>query len=274
MKIHNLPDLRYYTDKRVIVSLTSFPAAIQYAYGAIQSILNGNLLPDKIVLYLVTPEFENSEIPDYLTNLSKSNPIFEIRFFDRRIRSYTKLIPAIQDFPEDIIVTIDDDNKYHPNMLRSLLKMHKKFPDYIIANRTKLINPDKPYKNWKKFRWYHFLLHRYIISPKVLLTGVGGVLYPPHSLKEDMLDPDIFSRIAPTTDDLWFWAASVANGRYTICVPFAPYNKPKGLDKPKEIALKSVNFKKGTHLNDTSFKSILDHYPELNTILKPDYSKH
>ena len=38
--------------QQIIVSLTSFPAAIPYAVQAIRSILNGSLLPDKVVLYL------------------------------------------------------------------------------------------------------------------------------------------------------------------------------------------------------------------------------
>lgn len=37
---------------KVVVSMTSFPAAIPYATQAVQSILNGSVLPDKVVLYL------------------------------------------------------------------------------------------------------------------------------------------------------------------------------------------------------------------------------
>lgn len=42
---------------QVIVSLTSFPAAISFATQAIQSILQGSVLPDKIVLYLTFSQF-------------------------------------------------------------------------------------------------------------------------------------------------------------------------------------------------------------------------
>ena len=41
-----------FKQKKVIVSLTSFPAAINYAKDAIKSILVGNTLPDKVVLYI------------------------------------------------------------------------------------------------------------------------------------------------------------------------------------------------------------------------------
>ena len=95
--------------KQVIVSLTSFPAAIPYAAEAIKSILAGSVLPDKVVLYLTFAQFENNSIPQNLITLAKENPLFEIRDYPREIRSYRKLIPALKDFPDAIIVTVDDD---------------------------------------------------------------------------------------------------------------------------------------------------------------------
>ena len=90
--------------KQIIVSLTSFPAALPFAAQAIQSILNGSVLPDKIVLYLTTQQFPGGKIPSDLQDLLTLNSTFEVRFCNQIIRSYTKLIPAIQDFPNDIIV--------------------------------------------------------------------------------------------------------------------------------------------------------------------------
>ena len=82
--------------KKVIVSLTSFPAAIAYATDAIKSILEGNTLPDKLVLYLTFSQFEDNKIPLELTALANNNPLFEIRNYNEDIRSYRKLIPAIK----------------------------------------------------------------------------------------------------------------------------------------------------------------------------------
>ena len=103
---------------QVVVSLTSFPQAIPYAVGAIRSILNGSVLPHRLVLYLTFSQFGDAGLPEELIGISRENPVFEIRNYDRDIRSYRKLIPALIDFPEAIIVTVDDDVHYHPNMLR------------------------------------------------------------------------------------------------------------------------------------------------------------
>lgn len=246
----------------VVVSLTSFPGAIDYAAGAVESILKGSILPDKIVLYVTMSQFENMEIPLKLRQLETENHIFEIRNYDREIRSYRKLVPALKDFPEATIVTIDDDVAYHPNMLRDLLDLHSKFPSHIIAHRAKHIKPDKPYRQWNKYRWYHFLKKRHQPGFSNIQTGVGGVLYPPHSLKKEMIDERLFTQLAPTADDLWFWAAAVANGRKILPVPFG-HNKPKGLGKPKELSLKTINFKSGKDRNIEAFNAILNKYPEI-----------
>ena len=246
--------------KKVIVSLTSFPAAIPYAKVAINSILEGNTLPDKVVLYLTFSQFKDNKIPLELKALANNNPLFEIRDYSEDIRSYRKLIPALKDFPNDIIVTVDDDVRYHKNMLRDLIYLHKQIPDVIIANRAKKIKLNTPYRQWKKYRWYHFFKNRLHFSFKNIQTGVGGVLYPPNSLNQEMIDSDIFKKIAATTDDIWFWAAAIANGTYILPFPFGKYNKPIGLNKPKKLSLKTVNFKTGTDLNRIGLEKILEKY--------------
>lgn len=248
--------------QQVIVSLTSFPAAISYASKAIQSILKGSVLPDKIVLYLTFSQFGKNGIPQELLQMSLDNPCFEIRDYAKDIRSYRKLIPALRDFPEALIVTVDDDVKYHRHMLRDLLRWHEQIPDAILAHRAKRIKPGKPYRKWSKYRWYHFLLKRIYRDFRNIQTGVGGVLYPPHSLKSDMLDVNLFTELAPTTDDIWFWAAGAANNYPVIPVPFG-YNKPKGLGKPRNLSLKTTNFKSKIDRNVAAFNAILERFPLL-----------
>lgn len=248
--------------QQVVVSMTSFPEAIPYAVQAIHSILNGSVLPDKLVLYLTFSQFAENGIPESLRVLSEKNSVFEIRNYDRDIRSYRKLIPALTDFSEAVIVTVDDDVAYHRHTLRDLLDLHSQVPDAVLAHRVKRIKLGKPYRCWKKYRWYDFLFKRIHKNFLNLQTGVGGVLYPPHSLKKDMLDVDLFSRMAPSTDDIWFWAAAVANGFPVIPVPFG-HNKPRGLDKPKALSLKTINFKGKTDRNVSALNAIIGHYPEI-----------
>lgn len=243
--------------------MTSFPAAIGYAEQAVQYILKGSVLPDKLVLYLTLSQFEGQEqLLDGVKRLANQSPIFEVRDYPRDIRSYRKLVPALHDFPEAIIVTVDDDVAYHRHTLRDLLRLHAQHPDAVLAHRAKRIKPGKPYRQWKKYRWYDFVFKRIHRGYLNLQTGVAGVLYPPHALKADMIKEELFTRIAPTADDIYFWAATVAQGTPVIPVPFG-LNKPRGLGKPKTLSLKTKNFKGKTDCNLKALNAIIEQFPEV-----------
>ncbi len=248
--------------QKIIVSLTSFPAAIPYAVQAIRSVLAGSLLPNKIVLYLDTQKFPGGVLPPELEALKAESKIFEVRFDPAEIRSYKKLIPALRDFPEDVIVTIDDDIFYHPNMLRDLLKLHRRLPEAIIAHRVRKIRPDAPYRKWRKYKWYDFVFKRLHFDYHAMQTGVGGVLYPPHTLDEGMLVPELFMSMAPTNDDIWFWAAAVSKGTYVVPLPNGR-RTAKEVGKPKEFSLKTINIQVGDDRNRIALEKILKHYPSI-----------
>ena len=255
------------TNQKIIVSLTSFPKALPYAVQAIRSVLEGSLLPDKIVLYLDTQKFPGGTLPAELETLKAENPIFEVRFDDAEIRSYKKLIPALRDFPNDVIVTIDDDIQYYPDMLRDLVRIHQQLPDVIIAHRVRKVRVNLPYKDWKKYKWYDFIFKKYHFSHLALQTGVGGVLYPPHSLDSKMLDPTLFMEMAPTNDDIWFWAAAVSKGTYVVPVP-GWHPKLIEVGKPGEVALKTVNLQPGNDRNREAIDRIFEYYPAIKKKLE------
>lgn len=248
--------------KQVIISLTSFPAAISYAIQAVKSILEGIVLPDKIVLYLTFSQFGESGIPMELQELVKNNPVFEIRNYDDDIRSYRKLVPALNDFPDAVIVTIDDDVWYNKNMLHRLLYLHNRYPNAIVGHRVREYKPNAPYRSWKKYKGHRYLLKS--LKPKFtnIQTGVGGVLYPPDSLDTKMLDSKIFMEMAPTVDDIWFWAAAVAKGTKIAPVPFG-YFKLNELKKPKEISLFNINGNSAKDVNRIVLEKILEKYPRI-----------
>ena len=140
-------------------------------------------------------------------------------------------------------------------------------PEAIIAHRVRKISMDRPYNKWRKYKWYDFLFRRIHAGYTNLQTGVGGVLYPPHSLDESMLDAGLFTRIAPTADDIWFWAAAVAKGTKVAPVPFGK-RKPQELGKPNDLSLRIVNFRSGVDRNSAMMKTILEKYPVIRQRLE------
>ena len=251
---------------QVIVSLTSFPGALHLAPVAIRSIFSGTVLPDRVVLYLTASQFPDGKLPAAIEELKDSNQ-FEVRFYDENIRSYTKLIPALADFPDDIIITIDDDIRYHRRMVEKLLHWHGKRPDAILAHNIRRITADKQgniirYFDWKRAKPRRYLWHHPVPSYRNLLFGVGGVLYPPHCLAPEMLDPKLFMEMAPTVDDVWFWAAAVAKGTKISPVPWG-YWKLDELEKPNEVALSTGNTRSGVDVNRIAVEKIIEKYPTI-----------
>lgn len=135
----------------VIVSMTTFPARISYVHLAIKSLLSQTVIPEKLILWLVKDQFRDVAIPEQLRALCAYG--LEIRFCDEDLLAHKKYYYAMRTFPEQVIVTYDDDIIYPEDSLEKLLMMHRKFPDAIICNRGREIEMNggfvAPYKDWK-----------------------------------------------------------------------------------------------------------------------------
>lgn len=249
---------------QMTLSLTSFPERVnnpEILPVALYALFTQSFKPDRIVLWLSDEEFPRRE-QDVSTEVLnfKANGL-EIKWTPVNIRAYGKLVPSLLEFPDDIIVTADDDTLYHPQWLEMLYETWRQHPDDIIAHRAKQVTTNgrgvKPYNDWH-------ISHDAEASPLNFLTGVGGVLYPPHSLHPDATNTELFSRISPLNDDIWFWAMAVLKGTKIRCVP-------KGLKHPVDLIPDKMGFR---HLinanldeNDAALTRLFAHYPQLEQTL-------
>ena len=210
------------------------------------------------VLYLATEEFPRREkdLPRELLALTSER--FEIRW-TKNIRSYKKLIPALKDFPDDIIITFDDDLLFSPVLIERLLVGYRKHPEMIHCHRITNISFDAA----GNVKTSHIPYDKPTYLNK--LSGGAACLYPPHGLHADIFDEDKFMTLAPTSDDIWFWLMGVMNGRRVNVV---------------ENNLDTLNYIPGTQdvglslINDAGEKfffkhleNILDAYPVLREML-------
>lgn len=191
--------------KRVIVSLTSFPKRIPTLHLVIECLLRQTVKPDKIVLYFTQSQVPNiNTLPSTLLELQKRG--LEIQLCPDEIRSHTKYFYAIQQFPEDIVITVDDDLFYRTDLVEYLLINHVSHPNAIIANWTKeIVSGRKKYTEWPD----NLVPHE---NKRQLLLGVSGVLYPPHSLDEDVFDVEKIKNLSLTADDVWLTAMARKKG--------------------------------------------------------------
>ena len=77
-----------------------------------------------------------------------------------------------------------------------------------------------------------------------------------------MLDATLFMKMAPTNDDIWFWAAAISKGTYIVPLPNGQ-RRAVEVGKPKEFSLKTINLKPGDDRNREAFENILKHYPHI-----------
>ncbi len=251
----------------IIISLTSFPQRMYEIHFTLYSLLTQTIKPAKVILWLGKEQFPNLEqdIPEKVLKLKENGLTIG---WTNNMYSYTKLIPALSEYPNNIIVTADDDIYYEKDWLEKLVKAHEKSPNDIIchrAHRIKLNNQGiAPYKKWtKKIRGTK-------ASYLNFLTGVGGVLYPANCLYKDVLNEELFTEIAAKADDVWFWAMSVLNNTKTLVpknhiqeLTYVNPERERGLTD--EITLFSSNKKGG---NDLQIEKVINHYPQILEILR------
>ncbi len=221
----------------VIISLTSIPSRLSTLHLVIKSLLNQDSRPKKILLWL--NDDLKGRLPKKLSRLESD--IFSICYSPLNC-SHRKLIHTLESYPEDIIITCDDDLMYRKNWLSKIYQEHLKQPNAIIGNRTVHVNHDEknnplPFKQWRK---------KYVTkaNPKALVPiGAWGILYPPQSLSKITIDSELFLKLAPKADDLWFKAMALLNGTLSLQSTDLP-KEPIPIIGSQKVALKKDNLGK------------------------------
>jgi len=254
---------------RLIVSLTSFPERISEIHFTLYSLLNQKEKPDAVILWLAEEQFPGKweDLPAEVLALEKNG--LTIRWCDD-LRSYKKIIPALENYPDDIIIIADDDVFYPDDWLLKLYQAHLKTPQAVIGHRLHRIRLNKrgrprPYKKWSKN------VTRTTPSFRNFVTGCGGCLYPPHSLHPDVIKREVFQDIAPHADDIWLWAMAVLNNVkirtfWTRHRKVLLVNPEREMRTTKELTLTKLNIAKDG--NNRQMTNMITFYPELLQKLK------
>lgn len=246
----------------VVVSLTSYgrrirktvPYTIYYLYFQ-------KTMPSRIILWLDKRKWNKENIPSKLKFLC--NHGLEIQFCDD-IRSYTKLIYTLKLCPNNEIVTIDDDIIYSRKLLYELVYYHKQAPQKVISMRYHKPSWEVygesliPYNEWNKISNTNDI--------QIFPTGVGGVLYPPNCFSEEVFNKDVFLKICPLADDVWFWAMEILKGTKVVGVGKLLYFPMNSFFQKlhKGASLQQLNV--GSFENDKQIRAVLDYYKLWNKL--------
>ena len=243
-----------YNKRRLICSITTIPQRIEFIHYPILSMLHQEITPDIIVLYLGKEQFRNVILPKSVTALQENGLI--IKYVDD-VMVHTKYFYAFQEYPDDLVMTVDDDIIYDNALTKKLLDMHEKFSEAVVCSRahkmTFVNNAIKPYFKWD----WEYKSNK----PDMLLvaTGVGGVLYEPRNFRISPCDKDLFLKLSPKNDDLWLKAIEFVNEMKVVTIPGNHWWTE--IKDSQSASLNSTNVHE--HRNDEYIRN-LSNYFEMN----------
>lgn len=248
---------------RIIVSLTSFPSRISRLWMVIETIFSQTIKPDKILLYLSELQFPHREkdLPVSLLNMCSRG--LELVFVQDDYRSHKKYLYVMQEYPDDIIVTVDDDIFYPTTMLESLLRCHAQYPKSIICRYAKRITWDPFSKNIQSScRWGRFYSTQLHAVDAFLGTG-GGTLFPsPRDvLYKDTLNINLAYHLCPLEDDLWI--NTMLRLKKSDLIVLKDYKSILPVKNPTDVKLYSVNGAAGG-MTDRQLNDLILYYAERN----------
>ncbi|MCE7536796.1 glycosyl transferase [Aliivibrio fischeri] len=240
----------------LIVSFTTYNKRIHDVHLVIESIAQQTVKPNRMILWLDEDEFTLENIP-LILNKQISRGL-EVRFCPD-YRSYKKLIPTIQAYPDSNVITIDDDILYPYDMIEILCKEHKQYPKCIIGHRAHKITQDLDFNILPYSQWEYETIEN-TQGDLIFITSGGGTFFPKNCFNDEVLNSDAFLSMCPNADDVWFKVMSLLNSAKCKKV-----NDARGfserfllLEHSQDIGLYNTNQKEAG--NDNQIKTVFSYY--------------
>ncbi|PLY08722.1 MAG: hypothetical protein C0626_12810 [Arcobacter sp.] len=242
---------------QIIATLTTHSTRIKTVHLAIETILGQTVKADKVILWLTKGEYLESEIPNELKLLQKKG--LEIEYCDD-IKVFQKLIPTLKKFPNDLIITFDDDIFYKNTIIEELLDAYEKEPNIIHCMRGHKIKYTENGELESYNKW-DYCTNDFQAGFDIFPTGVGGVLYFPGCFYEDVLKSDFFLSLTPNNDDVWLKAMSLKKDVKCKIVKQEnnKYMNLDFIDGTQEIGLCTINIDEETG-NNLQIKNVFTKY--------------
>jgi hypothetical protein len=148
-----------------------------------------------------------------------------------------------------VIVTVDDDMFYQSNHIERLMTSYAKNKSVIHCHRGRLVPVFRngtlrtgQVPDWRLF-WAGSC--KAPVSKLVMAQGVDGILYPPHSLDNHIFQSEVFHKLCPFHDDLWFWVMAILHGTPTLVIEQC--ERPMVLVGPRKRTLLDRNYRNYTY---------------------------
>jgi hypothetical protein len=240
--------------RKLVCSLTSFPARIDEIHISIETIFRQTVKADEIVLWLSNEQFPTHELPESLKLCIEHG--LTVKWVDDDLRSHKKYFYALQEYSNADVVLLDDDLYYPDRLLENLVAMSKRHPNAICVTRVhKMKYSDGkllPYKQWT----HNYNPKKENTSKDYFFTSGFGTLIPPSIMPKQLFNAEVFKKICFYADDVWlnFMTRYAKIDIYTNNV----YDKdPISIGKSQNVKLVSLNVINGG--NDKQISAVTEY---------------
>lgn len=249
----------------VFISLASYPGGNRHKVVSltIRSLLSQTVKPKKVLLWLYEEEFPKREKDLPVDLLQLEGEDFEIKWSQKNIKSYNKILNTLEEYPDEIIVTADDDIIYPKEWLERLWVSYEKYPGDIHTHRATFFYKEN--EEWKD----KVITNSFSENPSSLqlFHGNSGVLYPPRSFYGDIFKEHLYINLIPNSDDVWLWAMLVLNNK-KIRIVENNFFKLKVIPGTQEVSLYSLR-----ENSDSDFIILINYYPSLKEEIEKEWKK-
>lgn len=243
-------------EQKVIASLTTFPKRINKVWIAIETIMGQTEKPDVIELWLAQEQFPGGieSLPESLKKQMQRG--LSVRFC-QDLRSHKKYYFAMQNHPDAVVITFDDDIFYPKDTVQKLMELHRKHPEQVIGmscpkfTGNDLLDP----LNWD------MQMGESVAQQNLGVCGCAGTLFPPQALHPNAFEIENMKKLCFLADDLWLTAMTYRNGKRLASVGRLPF--PISVPDTQEEALTATNNSAAAEINNnTQWEAVLNHYHE------------
>lgn len=191
---------------KVLVSLTTTNTRLGLLFYTFQSLQRQSYRHFNIVVNISKePYLFDSGIIDSPDWLAGDNVIVN---YVKNSGSYRKLLPLINEIAAtDLIITADDDVLYAEDWLSKIVDNAMRHSESIICGRARTIKKNifgffQNYANWS-------IVDKSQHGMDLIPIGCAGVAYRKELLDLNFLNDEVYAKLAPTADDIWFRLASL-----------------------------------------------------------------
>lgn len=254
----------FMSNGKIIVSMTSYPKRITNVGKSIFLLLTRqSVVPDEIHLWLSIEEFpklEDSLPADLRAVLNHESVYLHWVKKNTYVHKRHEIFNIVDE--NDLVFFVDDDVKYSDNLISTVLKTHKRFPNCIICyNRYAL----------HKYRGRHIIYGKrvgdsYPQVNRVRWCGqsmIPAKLYPRVILGESY--KSVRDRTSPISDECWFqpWTVFYDIPIYHLNFGWGS-NICKDIDHNKGLCVSThYTDSNGLERRDNWLHAVLEAYPDI-----------